>query len=227
MILKHLSYILLLSYIVTNSACQPETASHSHITHKTIKTSDEAIQELLEGNKHFYTEVQENNKHYKEQIEATKYTQHPHSLVLACIDSRVVPEIIFDQQLGQLFVARVAGNVDDDFILASIEFAVKIKHTKLIVVLGHKHCGAVNGAIENVQLEHLTELANQIKPAISEHESYPMDDEIEDITSKKNVLITIQHLLARSKILNEAVQKNEIKIIGAFYNIENGIVTLL
>lgn len=195
--------------------------------HPEIKTADDAIAALKEGNKHFVRNHLIHNKDYLSQINETKKEQHPHSLILGCIDSRVPPEIIFDQALGQIFVARIAGNIDDDFIIASMEFAVKVKHSKLIVVLGHNHCGAVNGALDNVELEHLTELADQIKPAISIHKSYPMEDAIADLTSKKNVQITIQHLLARSKTLNESVSKNEIKIIGAFYNIENGIVEFL
>lgn len=195
--------------------------------HLEINTADEAIAVLKEGNQHFVSNHLVHNTDYLSQIEETKKEQHPHSLILGCIDSRVPPEIIFDQALGQIFVARVAGNIDDDYIIGSMEFAVKAKHTKLIVVLGHNHCGAVKGAMDNVELEHLTSLVDQIKPAISEQNSYPMDDAVADLTSKKNVQITVQHLLARSKILNESVLTNEIKIIGAFYNIENGEVEFL
>lgn len=195
--------------------------------HHEINTADDAIAVLKEGNQHFVSNHLVHNTNYLSQIEETKKEQHPYSLILGFIDSRVPPEIIFDQALGQIFVARVAGNIDDDYIIGSMEFAVKVKHTKLIVVLGHNHCGAVKGAMDNVELEHLTGLADQIKPTISEHKSYPMDDVVADLTSKKNVQITVQHLLARSKILNESVLKNEIKIIGAFYYIENGEVEFL
>ncbi len=211
-------YIILIFFC----SCNFEKAKQ----HK-IETADEAIAELKEGNIRFLKNESTHSLNYKTQIEETKNEQHPHSLILGCIDSRVPPEIIFDQKLGQIFVARVAGNIDDDYIIGSMEFAVNVKHTKLIVVLGHNHCGAVIGAIENVELEHLTGLAKQIKPAISDHKSYPMDDAIADATSKKNIQITIQHLLARSKILNESVLKNEIKIVGAFYNIKNGEVEFL
>lgn len=217
LILYQFIFLLFLSCSCNNKSDKPPE----------INTADDAIAVLKEGNHHFVSNHLLHNTDYLSQIEETKKEQHPHSLILGCIDSRVPPEIIFDQALGQIFVARIAGNIDDDFIIASMEFAVQVKHSKLIVVLGHNHCGAVNGALDNVVLEHLTELADQIKPAISEHKSYPMDDAIADLTSKKNVQITIQHLLARSKILNESVSKNEIKIIGAFYNIENGIVEFL
>lgn len=218
---QKISFYLLMIITIWNSC------NVSNNVHVEIKTADDAIAALKEGNQHFVSNHLIHNTDYLTQIEETKKEQHPHSLILGCIDSRVPPEIIFDQALGQIFVARVAGNIDDDFIIGSMEFAVKVKHSKLIVVLGHNHCGAVNGALDNVELEHLTELANQIKPAIYEQKSYPMNDAIADLTSKKNVHITIQHLLARSKILNESVSKNEIKIVGAFYNIENGVVEFL
>lgn len=195
--------------------------------HKDIKTPDEALAELKIGNDRFIKELSENNRNFKEQIEHTKIEQHPHTFVLSCIDSRVPPEIIFDQALGQLFVARVAGNVDDDYIIASMEFAIKIKHTKLIVVLGHNHCGAVIGAIHNIELEHLTELTNQIKPSINSQNSYPIENDISTSASKRNVYITVQHLTARSKILYEAMVNKEIKIVGAYYNIESGKVDFL
>jgi len=191
-----------------------------------IKTPDQAIAELKYGNNRFLDKLPINTN-YQDQIEATKDGQHPHSFVLGCIDSRVPPEIIFDQGIGDLFVSRVAGNVEDDHILGSMEFATKIKHTKLIVVLGHSHCGAVNGAMSNVKLEHLTQLVDQIKPSINTHETYPLPDYMEDQTSRKNVKMTIHRILQKSNTLREQVENKEIKIVGAYYDVASGEVIFL
>lgn len=191
-----------------------------------IKTSDEAILELKKGNERFCTNSLIHTD-YAEQIAHTKEEQHPHTLILSCIDSRVPPEIIFDQGIGNLFVARVAGNIEDDDILGSIEFATKIKHTKLVVVLGHNHCGAVQGVIENAHLEHLTQLVNQIKPAIVPCKMNPLSDEGMDVISKQNIKMTITDILRKSATLRLEVQNKEIKIVGAYYNISTGKVAFL
>jgi carbonic anhydrase len=191
-----------------------------------IKTSDEAILELKNGNQRFLTNTLIHTD-YAQQIEHTKEEQHPHTLILSCIDSRVPPEIIFDQGIGNLFVARVAGNIEDDDVLGSIEFATKIKHAKLVVVLGHNHCGAVKGAIENAHLEHLTQLVNQIKPAIIPCKTNPLSDERMDVTSKQNIKMTIADILRKSATLRLEVQKKELKIVGAYYDISTGKVAFL
>jgi carbonic anhydrase len=204
--------------------CNMLSKENEHIA---INTAPKAIEALKEGNARFISEKMINNKQYKKQIENTKHGQHPFAIVLGCIDSRVPPEIIFDQAIGNLFVTRIAGNVDDSFVIASIEYAIAIKHTKLVVVLGHNHCGAVNGAMKDIELGHLSALADQIQPAILNHKSYPFEEENADLTSKKNVEMTIQHLKSRSKIVNALVQKNEVLLVGAFYNIETGEVEFI
>lgn len=191
-----------------------------------IKTSDDAILELKNGNQRFLTNALIHTD-YAQQIAHTKEEQHPHTLILSCIDSRVPPEIIFDQGIGNLFVARVAGNIEDDDVLGSIEFATKIKHAKLVVVLGHNQCGAVKGAIENANLEHLTQLVNQIKPAIIPCKTNPLSDEGMDVISKENIKITIADILRKSATLRLEVQKKELKIVGAYYDIGTGKVAFL
>jgi len=191
-----------------------------------IKTPDEAITDLKNGNLRFL-ENKSIHLNYAHEIDLTKKEQHPHSLILTCIDSRVPPEIIFDQGIGNLFVARIAGNIEDDNILGSMEFATKIKHTRLIVVLGHNHCGAVQGAIDNVGLEHLTQLTSQIKPSINPHKTYPLSDNTIDDTSRKNVVLTIENIIRKSATLEHQLKNKEIKIIGAYYDITNGKVTFL
>ena len=130
-----------------------------------INSADDALAEMKAGNQRFL-DGKPVNTDYKSQIEHTKNDQHPHTLVLSCLDSRIPPEIIFDQGIGNIFVARVAGNVEDANILGSMEFATKVKGTKLIIVMGHNKCGAVKGAIDHAELGNLTQLVNQIKPAI-------------------------------------------------------------
>jgi carbonic anhydrase len=194
--------------------------------HNQIKTPEEALLELKNGNRRFL-ENHLTHTNYVQQILETKEEQHPHTLILSCIDSRIPPEIIFDQGIGNLFVARVAGNIEDDNILGSMEFAAKIKHAKLIVVLGHSHCGAIKGAIENANLEHLTQLFNQIKPAIGPHKTNEIMEGFMDDTSKHNVLMTIDDILHKSVTLRKQIQNHELKIVGAYYDVSNGKVIFL
>lgn len=198
-------------------------ASSSNSKHEahTIHTPDEAILELKDGNNRFL-QNKPINTDYKSQIDHTKSDQHPHSLILSCLDSRIPPEIIFDQGIGNIFVARNAGNIEDQNILGSMEFATKVKGTKLIVVMGHNHCGAVKGAVDDVELGHLTQLVNQIKPAIVQNEDKKL---MLDETSKNSVKRTINDILKLSPVIEELVKKNQVKIVGAYYNLENGKVT--
>ena len=131
-----------------------ETSMHEQVA---INTPADALAELKIGNQRF-VEGKLTNTDYHKQIEQTKSYQHPHSIILSSVDSRVPPEIIFDQGTGNLFVARVAGNVEDQNIIGSMEFATKAKGTKLIVVMGHSKCGAVKGALDNVEFGNLTHL---------------------------------------------------------------------
>jgi len=189
-----------------------------------INTPDEALAELKNGNQRFLN-AEPINIGYKEQIESTKLGQKPHSLILSCLDSRVPPEIIFDQGIGNIFVARVAGNIEDPNIIGSMEFATKVVETKLIVVMGHNKCGAVKGAIDNAVLGNLTQLVDQIKPAITGDKNNP--DEVLDETAKNNVKMTIADILRESSVLKELISENKVKIVGAYYDITTGKVTFL
>jgi carbonic anhydrase len=189
-----------------------------------ITTPDDALAELKNGNQRLL-QGKQINTNYKKQIEETKVDQHPHSLILSCLDSRIPPEIVFDQGIGNVFVARVAGNIEDPNILGSMEFATKVKGTKLIVVMGHNKCGAVKGAIENAALGNLTQLVEQIKPAIVEDKN-DMDAMITS-SSKKNIEHTIADILQQSPVIKELVKEGKVKIIGAFYDITTGKVIFL
>jgi carbonic anhydrase len=186
--------------------------------------SDQVLEELKAGNLRFLANKMINTD-YLAQIEKTKHEQHPHSVILSCLDSRIPPEIIFDQGIGNMFVARNAGNIEDLNMLGSIEFAVLVKDVRLIVVMGHNHCGAVKGAVGNVELGHLTQLADQIKKAIPTEN---IDEEtLHDLTAVNNVHETIADILERSKLIKEAVTNGQAKIVGAFYDIEKGKVQFL
>lgn len=147
---------------------------------------------------------------------------------MGCIDARVPPEIIFDQDIGNVFVGRVAGNVEDENILGSIEYAVKVKHIKLIVVLGHSKCGAIQSTIDNVKMGYVTQLTEQIKPACKHHHNGLLIPEIIiEETAKENIFITMKEIYEKSEIIKHAVDENKTQIIGAYYNIENGEVEFL
>lgn len=188
-----------------------------------ISTPGEAIAELTDGNNRFFS-GKLINTNYEKQIEASKEKQKPHSVILSCMDSRVPPEIIFDQGIGNIFVIRNAGNIEDENVLGSIEYAVKFAGAKLVVVMGHSHCGAVTGAIKDVVAGNLTQLLNQIKTSISKTSN---EKDIVEETAKNNVRNTIKDILDRSSIIKEFVDINQIKIVGAFYNIETGSVIFL
>lgn len=228
---KIISFALALGFCFTACTQQQKDASVSQSTaehvvkqHVTINTPEEAIAELKAGNLRFL-ENHFINTDYKEQIALTKDDQHPHSAILTCIDSRVPPEIIFDQGIGNIFVARVAGNVEDEYLVGSLEYAVKVKGTKLIVVLGHSHCGAVKGAVDNVELGNLTSLLDQIKPAITGNPD-DMEQMLEE-TSKNNAQMTVDDILERSPVIKQLADENKIQVLSAFYDISTGRVIFL
>jgi len=189
-----------------------------------ITTPDEALQELRDGNKRFLAGKMKNTN-YKKQIAATKDDQHPHTVILSCLDSRVPPEIIFDQGIGNLFVARVAGNIEDTNILGSVEFATKVKGTMLIVVMGHTKCGAVKGAVDDAKLGNLTQLLSEIKPAIKGDKSNP--EMMLDETAKNNVKMTMDDIMSKSSVINELVKEGKVKIVGAYYDLTSGKATFM
>jgi carbonic anhydrase len=154
-------------------------------------------------------------------IAHTSDDQHPFAAVLGCIDSRIPAELVFDQGIGNMFVARVAGNVIDPYILGSLEYATKVKGAKLIVVLGHNKCGAVNGAIDNVEMGNLTELIDQIEPAITKD---PQGDKEKTAfnTGVKNIKLSMEGIHKRSPIIDELIRTGKLKMIGAYYDVTSG-----
>ena len=220
--------ILIFALAISLASCgetSTKTESDKIVTHqKEINSADEALSEMKSGNQRFL-DGKPINTNYKNQIEETKNDQHPHTLILSCLDSRIPPEIIFDQGIGNIFVARVAGNIEEPNILGSMEFATKVKGTKLIIVMGHNKCGAVKGAIDDAELGNLTQLVAQIKPAIV-GDTTNMENMLNE-TSKQNVKMTIADILKLSPVISELVKENKVKIIGAFYDITTGKVIFL
>ncbi|MCF8007803.1 MAG: carbonic anhydrase [Methylovulum sp.] len=189
------------------------------------------VLELLEqGNENFVNNLKA-NRNLLEQINDTRQGQFPMAIILSCMDSRTSVELIFDQGLGDVFSVRVAGNVVNSDILGSMEFACKLAGTKLIVVLGHTHCGAIKGACAQVKLDHLTQVLAKIEPAISavntEHNITITSDanhEWVQHVANKNVELTVAHILQESQVLNAMVNAGNIAIVGAMYDIETGEV---
>lgn len=190
-------------------------------------TADQVLAVLKSGNENFLKEISSRNySHgesytYLDQVEHTKTQQHPKAFILSCIDSRVPPEIIFDQGIGEIFVDRVAGNVVDQFNLGSMEYAVDVKHVKLGVVLGHTNCGAITAAFGKLDSssENLVRLIADVKKDVVPNDSPPYDT-----SAKHNVAVSIQNILKNSKSIRAKVEAGEVKIVGALYNVATGAV---
>jgi len=184
---------------------------------------------LKEGNERFVNNLK-SNRNLLEQINDTRQGQFPIAIILSCMDSRTSVELIFDQGLGDVFSARVAGNIINDDILGSMEYACKIAGSKLIVVLGHSHCGAIKGACANVELDHLSGLLHKIKPAVDAvhaEESAVItanDDRVVQKVADKNVQLTVEQIRSRSPLLDAMVKSGDCGIAGAMYDIETGNV---
>ena len=186
-----------------------------------------ALNSLLEGNKRFTQQLQV-NRDLMSQVSDTATGQFPFAAILSCIDSRVPAEIVFDQGIGDLFSVRVAGNVVNEDVLGSLEYACKVAGSKLVLVMGHTKCGAVTAACENVELGNITSLLAKIKPAIalSENNSSSGAISVENV-SVKNVGISIETLRKESPILAEMEQQGLIQIVGAIYDVASGIVAVI
>jgi len=188
-------------------------------------TPDEALELLKSGNRRFL-EKKLNQRDLLEQVARTGSGQHPFAVVLGCIDSRVPPELIFDQGIGDILSVRVAGNIVNEDILGSLEFATKVAGAKLVLVLGHTNCGAVKGAKDQVELGHLTALVKKIQPAVSAVRDVSDDPEVDQI-AEINVKLSIEDIKSKSLNLFKLEEQGEIIIIGAMYDVNTGHVKFL
>ena len=190
------------------------------------------LEDFIEGNSRFIAN-KANTADHKALITQTTTGQHPKAIVLSCIDSRVPVELIFDQTIGDVFVARVAGNFENTDILGSMEYSCKVAGSKLVFVLGHESCGAVKAACDHVELGNITAMLDNIQPAVKKSEGEVSGEhnssnrEFVDKTIENNVLLTIERIRENSPILKELEAMKEIKIVGGVYHISSGKVTLL
>lgn len=201
--------------------------THSKDTQSRL-TPDLALQILKDGNDRFVKNLKA-NRNLLQQVNETSEGQYPFATILSCIDSRTSAELIFDQGLGDIFSIRIAGNILNEDILGSMEFATKVVGTKVIVVLGHTKCGAIVGACNRVEMGNLTTLLNKVQPAIyaeqktKENRTGSNANFVKNVT-ELNVHLTIERIRRESPIIADLEKKGEIKIVGGLYDVENGRV---
>lgn len=197
----------------------------SHVA-ANMPTAEEALQKLVEGNKR-YVDVKLEHPHQTPARRAELGGgQSPFAIILGCADSRVPPEILFDQGLGDLFTIRVAGNVIDDMVLGSVEYAAAHLNTPLMVVLGHARCGAVGAAVAGGELEgHLPSLAAAIQPAIDQVKGQPGD--LLDNAVRANASMVTGQLQSSEPVLAELVREGKFKVVAARYDLDSGAVEFL
>jgi len=191
-------------------------------------TPEDAIEVLKAGNKRFVNNLKA-HRNLLEQVNETADSQHPFAVILSCMDSRTSVELIFDQGLGDIFSIRIAGNILNNDILGSLEFATAIAGSKVIVVLGHTKCGAITAACDNVTLNNLTILLDKIRPAINkETETKNRRDGSNSSfvlnVTKLNVLMTIEDIKNKSNIIADLIRTGTIDIVGGIYDVDYGRV---
>lgn len=242
-----IALVLLLTIASCNNSSRSKTdldrekdsteIANDHILNNTVLTAeqqaqltpDSALALLKAGNKEF-TEDNLTVRNNTRRIREASLGQYPKAVILSCLDSRVPVEDVFHRGIGDIFVARVAGNIVNDDILGSMEYACKVSGSKLIVVLGHEHCGAVKSAIDDVKLGNITELLAKIRPAVvSASKDFSGDKtsknpQFIEAVCNRNVELAINEIRAESPILKEMESKGEIKIVGGVYHMETGNV---
>jgi carbonic anhydrase len=229
--MKRILFFALL-LLAVNSACFAEV--HAKLITAPLQqkmTPDDALHRLIIGNERFV----QNKRHqidYLKKARLSAPSQHPIAIVLSCIDSRVPPEIIFDQNVGNIFVTRIAANVINPDVLAGMEYATKVAGAKLIVVLGHQSCGAIKGACENVKLGHLTQLLNKVQPAIAQTEKTMGKKDCQsphfaDLAAENNVREVVASIPKESPVIRQLAEEHKVNIVGAMYEIATGKVLFL
>lgn len=238
--LKNVIILGLFALTITSCTTKTENAQDTEGLSNTVLTAEEqakltpdAVLDILkQGNKEF-TEDALTIRNNTQRVRAAVSGQYPKAAIVSCLDSRVPVEDIFHRGIGDLFVARVAGNFVNEDILGSLEYACKVSGSKLIVVLGHEHCGAVKSAIDDVKLGNITAMLSKIQPAVSEAKSTfsgektSSNPKFVDAVCTHNVEHAINEIRAKSPILKEMEDKGEIKVVGAVYHMETGKVVFI
>jgi carbonic anhydrase len=194
---------------------------------RTPLTADQALADLLKGNERFASDhLKHPHQHRKDRL-AVEPAQHPFAAILSCSDSRVPPEVVFDEGLGDLFVIRNAGNIVNDTVIGTIEYAVEHLGIPVIMVLGHSHCGAVQATIAggNDDHSHIAAIRQAIAPAVQQARGEAGD--LEENAVRDNVQNAVKALRESKPILHESLAKGKIKIVGAIYDLHTGKVTVL
>lgn len=194
-------------------------------------TPQQSLQLLLEGNHRFVNNLKY-NRNFLHQLQETKDGQHPHAVILSCMDSRAPLEHVFDQGIGDIFSLRIAGNVLTDEVIGSMEYACNVVGSKLILILGHSRCGAVIGACNHTNLGKLNSVLERISPVIKQVQE--KEDNLEltqsefvELVTKENVVSIVNNLPNKSPFLATLYEKGDIAIVGAYYDIETGRIELL
>ncbi len=202
---------------------------HTHETRENLSPVD-ALEILREGNGRFRANLKA-NRNLLQQVNETTAGQWPFAVVLSCIDSRTSAELIFDQGLGDIFSIRIAGNFLNDDILGSMEFSCAVAGAKLIVVLGHSHCGAIKGACDHVELGLLTGMLQNIQPAVDAisipaetDQRTSANGDFVDAVARENVRRGVDGIVKRSDVLREMRDSGKINVVGGMYDISNGAV---
>ena len=194
-------------------------------------TPNAVLELLMKGNGRFAAGTLTSRDHSK-QVREAALGQFPKAVILSCLDSRIPVEDVFDRGIGDVFVARVAGNFENTDILGSMEFACRVSGSKLVFVLGHEHCGAIRGAIDNVELGNITAMLKNIRPAVDSFPDYKgektgTNEQFVQMVAEQNVRLTMERIREHSPILREMEAQGEIKIVGGIYKMETGVVKLL
>jgi carbonic anhydrase len=186
---------------------------------------------LLEAGNERLVSGQMIHRDLHDQVKATSAGQYPFAAVVTCLDSRTTPEFMFDQGVGDIFSARVAGNIINEDILGSLEFATTVSGAKLIAVIGHTNCGAIKGACDDVQMGHLTSLLARIQPAVNAVQTAPGEtrssknrDFVEKV-AEMHVRLTLKAIREQDPILNDLIERGQIGLVGGIYDLETGKVT--
>ncbi|MDN3677367.1 carbonic anhydrase family protein [Flavobacterium paronense] len=240
---KQTPFLIFIALAILLSGCKSKAdldyskttfINHSVLTKEQQQalTPDEVLKQFKEGNNRFRKNDITIRKHSDTIRKAATGGQYPEAMVLSCLDSRVPVEDVFDQGIGDVFVGRVAGNFVNTDLLGSMEFACKVAGAKLIIVMGHQHCGAVKGAIDDVKLGNITAMLENIKPAVAMSQNFAgekssKNEDFVKLVAQNNVRNTIAQIRAKSEILRTMEAKGEIKIVGAFYVLRTGELQFL
>jgi len=195
---------------------------------QSVLTPQSVLEMMKEGNKRFLSKSVADRDHHQ-QVKDTSTGQYPMAVVLSCIDSRVPVEIIFDKGIGDVFSARVAGNIVNEDILGSIEYSCKVAGSKVVIVLGHTKCGAVTAACQHTELGNITALLSKIMPAVDELVKPDMEltSEVIEAVVVLNVKNAMELIRKDSPILKEMEDNGEIEIVGAVYDVSSGEINYL